>query len=130
MVSPHFIVGLGNPGKAYDGTRHNIGFMICDALVEKEEYKSEKLGSLALVKFKGRSIYTLKPNTYMNLSGKAVRYWQEKLKVPTENILVMTDDVNLPFGKIRIRKKGSSGGHNGLQNIQDLLNTMCVSARN
>lgn len=119
----YLIVGLGNIGAEYENTRHNIGFIIADKIAGDEVFKSEKLGALSMIKYKGRQIYILKPNTYMNLSGKAIRYWLTKLKIPVENLMAVTDDVNLEFGKIRIRKKGSSGGHNGLQNIQDMLNT-------
>lgn len=119
------IVGLGNIGPDYVNTRHNIGFKILDHLARKEavEFQTVKLGALAEYKFKGRTYLLLKPNTYMNLSGKAVSYWMEKEKIPVENILVITDDLNLPFGTIRIRTKGSDGGHNGLKNIQLLLNS-------
>lgn len=119
------IVGLGNIGAEYVNTRHNIGFKILDFLAEKEAvaFETVKLGSLAEFKFKGRTFLLLKPNTYMNLSGKAVHYWMEKEKIPLENILVITDDLNLAFGTIRIRTKGSDGGHNGLKNINAILNT-------
>lgn len=119
------IVGLGNIGPEYVNTRHNIGFKILDHLARKEavEFQTVKLGALAEYKFKGRTYLLLKPNTYMNLSGKAVSYWMEKEKIPAENILIITDDLNLPFGAIRIRTKGSDGGHNGLKNIQLLLNS-------
>lgn len=119
------IVGLGNIGAEYVNTRHNIGFKILDFLARKEsiDFETVKLGSLAEYKFKGRTFLLLKPNTYMNLSGKAVQYWMEKEKIPLENILVITDDLNLAFGTIRIRLKGSDGGHNGLKNINLVLNT-------
>ncbi|WP_371682993.1 aminoacyl-tRNA hydrolase [Flavobacterium sp. H122] len=119
------IVGLGNIGAEYVNTRHNIGFKIVDFLAKKHnaEFSTVKLGALAEVKLKGRTLFLLKPNTYMNLSGKAVQYWMEKEKIAKENILVITDDLNLPFGTIRIKPKGSDGGHNGLKNIQLLLNT-------
>lgn len=119
------IVGLGNIGPEYVNTRHNIGFKILDHLARKEAvaFQTVKLGALAEYKFKGRTYLLLKPNTYMNLSGKAVSYWMEKEKIPAENILIITDDLNLPFGAIRIRTKGSDGGHNGLKNIQLLLNS-------
>jgi PTH1 family peptidyl-tRNA hydrolase len=118
------IVGLGNIGAEYV-TRHNIGFKVVDFLARKEgiNFETVKLGALAEYKFKGRTFLLLKPNTYMNLSGKAVHYWMEKEKIPLENILVITDDLNLSFGTIRIRKKGSDGGHNGLKSIQATLNT-------
>jgi PTH1 family peptidyl-tRNA hydrolase len=119
------IVGLGNIGAEYVNTRHNIGFKVVDFLARKESvsFETVKLGALAQYKFKGRTFLLLKPNTYMNLSGKAVQYWMEKEKIPLENILIITDDLNLPFGTIRIRQKGSDGGHNGLKNINLVLNT-------
>ncbi len=119
------IVGLGNIGAEYVNTRHNIGFKIVDFLARKESvsFETVKLGALAQYKFKGRTFLLLKPNTYMNLSGKAVHYWMDKENIPLENIFVITDDLNLPFGTIRIRQKGSDGGHNGLKNINLVLNT-------
>lgn len=119
------IVGLGNIGSEYVNTRHNIGFKVVDAIARKHQsdFETVKLGALAEVKLKGRTLFLLKPNTYMNLSGKAVQYWMEKEKIEKENILVITDDLNLPFGTIRIKPKGSDGGHNGLKSIQSLLNT-------
>ncbi|MCL6267048.1 aminoacyl-tRNA hydrolase [Flagellimonas myxillae] len=119
------IVGLGNIGSAYDETRHNVGFKILDFLAEQEGFTFEnaKLGATGSFKFKGRSILCLKPSTYMNLSGKAVKYWIEKEKIPLENVLVITDDINLPFGTIRLKTKGSDGGHNGLKHIQNTLQT-------
>lgn len=119
------IVGLGNIGAEYVNTRHNIGFKVVDFLARKEgvNFETVKLGALAEYKFKGRTFLLLKPNTYMNLSGKAVQYWMDKEKIPLENILVITDDLNLSFGTIRIRQKGSDGGHNGLKNINLVLNT-------
>lgn len=119
------IVGLGNIGAEYVNTRHNIGFKIVDFLAKKEgvNFETVKLGALAEYKFKGRTFLLLKPNTYMNLSGKALHYWMEKEKIPIENILVITDDLNLSFGKIRIKPKGSDGGHNGLKSIHATLNT-------
>ena len=125
-VSKKFlIVGLGNIGAEYVNTRHNIGFKVVDFLAKKEgiSFETVKLGALAEYKFKGRTFLLLKPNTYMNLSGKAVQYWMDKENIPQENILVITDDLNLSFGTIRIRKKGSDGGHNGLKNINLLLNS-------
>jgi PTH1 family peptidyl-tRNA hydrolase len=125
-VSTKFlIVGLGNIGAEYVNTRHNIGFKVVDFLARKEDIKFEivKLGALAQYKFKGRTFLLLKPNTYMNLSGKAVQYWMEKENIPLENIMIITDDLNLPFGSIRVRKKGSDGGHNGLKSINATLNT-------
>ena len=119
------IVGLGNIGAEYVNTRHNIGFKIVDFLAKKEglQFETVKLGALAEYKFKGRTFFLLKPNTYMNLSGKAVKYWMEKENIPLENILIITDDLNLSFGTIRIKPKGSDGGHNGLKNINLMLNT-------
>ncbi|HEY9186223.1 MAG TPA: aminoacyl-tRNA hydrolase [Salegentibacter sp.] len=119
------IVGLGNIGAKYEKTRHNIGFKILDFLAEKEEisFSTDKLGDIARFKYKGRTFVLLKPSTYMNLSGKAVNYWLQKEKVPLENLLVITDDLNLPFGTIRLKTKGSDGGHNGLKDIQNTLNT-------
>ena len=119
------IVGLGNIGAEYVNTRRNIGFKIVDFLARKEavSFATVKLGALAEYKFKGRTFLLLKPNTYMNLSGKAVQYWMEKEKIALENIFVITDDLNLSFGSIRIRPKGSDGGHNGLKNINLVLNT-------
>ncbi len=120
------IVGLGNIGAEYANTRHNIGFKVLDFLAKQEslDFQTVKLGTLAEYKVKGRTLLLLKPNTYMNLSGKAVQYWMEKEKIEKENILVITDDLNLPFGTIRIKPKGSDGGHNGLKSIQQLLNTV------
>ena len=119
------IVGLGNIGAEYVNTRHNIGFKILDFFANKESvsFATAKLGALAEYKFKGRTFFLLKPNTYMNLSGKAVHYWLEKENIPLENLLVITDDLNLSFGAIRIKPKGSDGGHNGLKNINLILNT-------
>lgn len=121
----YLIVGLGNIGAEYVNTRHNIGFKVLDFLAKKEglSFETVKLGSLAEYKFKGRTFFLLKPNTYMNLSGKAVKYWMDKENIPLENILVITDDLNLSFGTIRIKPKGSDGGHNGLKNINLILNT-------
>ena len=117
------IIGLGNIGEQYKDTRHNIGFSVLDKLAEDKELKFEtkKLADIASFRYKGRTFILVKPNTYMNLSGKAVKYWMEKEKIPLENILVITDDVNIPFGTIRLKKRGSSGGHNGIQNVNDIL---------
>jgi PTH1 family peptidyl-tRNA hydrolase len=119
------IVGLGNIGAEYVNTRHNIGFKAVDFFARKESisFQTAKLGEIAEFKIKGRTILLLKPNTYMNLSGKAVKYWMDKESIAKENILVITDDLNLAFGTIRIKTKGSDGGHNGLKNIQLLLNS-------
>jgi peptidyl-tRNA hydrolase, PTH1 family len=119
------IVGLGNIGPEYVNTRHNIGFKILDHFAKKQNisFQVSKLGDLVEYKIKGRTLLLLKPNTYMNLSGKAVKYWMEKENIEKENILVITDDLNLSFGTIRIKAKGSDGGHNGLKSIQSLLNS-------
>ncbi|GGW48039.1 peptidyl-tRNA hydrolase [Arenibacter certesii] len=119
------IVGLGNIGDEYAATRHNIGFKILDALAEKEDFSFEtkKLGDVGVFKVKGRSIICLKPSTYMNRSGKSVKYWMEKENIPLENVLVLTDDIHLSFGTLRLKTKGSDGGHNGLKDIQTYLNT-------
>jgi PTH1 family peptidyl-tRNA hydrolase len=119
------IVGLGNIGSEYANTRHNIGFKILDYVANSEgiSFQTQKLGDVAELKIKGRTLILLKPNTYMNLSGKAVNYWLEKEKIEKENLLVITDDLNLAFGTIRIKTKGTDGGHNGLKNIQLLLNS-------
>ena len=119
------IVGLGNIGSEYANTRHNIGFKILDYIANQEgiSFQTVKLGEVAELKIKGRTLLLLKPNTYMNLSGKAVKYWLEKENIEKENMLVITDDLNLSFGTIRIKTKGSDGGHNGLKNIQLLLNS-------
>lgn len=119
------VVGLGNVGAEYEETRHNVGFKILDFLAKKEEihFESNKLGETAILKIKGKSVLLLKPSTYMNRSGKAVKYWMEKEKIPLENLLVITDDLNLSFGSIRLKAKGSDGGHNGLKDIQTLLQT-------
>lgn len=120
------IVGLGNIGPKYHNTRHNIGFKVLDFLAEQEDltFETQKLGDIATYKFKGRTFILLKPSTYMNLSGKAVNYWLQKEKVPLENLLVITDDLNLPFGTLRVKTKGSDGGHNGLKDIQTQLGTI------
>ena len=119
------IVGLGNIGAEYVNTRHNIGFKIVDFLAREEslDFQTVKLGSFAEYKLKGKTILLLKPNTYMNLSGKAVQYWMEKEKINIENVLIITDDLNLSFGTIRIKPKGTDGGHNGLKSIQQTLNS-------
>lgn len=115
------IVGLGNIGEKYANTRHNIGFQILNELAKdhEAEFETEKLGDIASFRFKGRTFVLLKPSTYMNLSGKAVKYWMDKEKVPLENVLIVTDDVNIDFGSIRIKAKGSAGGHNGLKDIEE-----------
>jgi PTH1 family peptidyl-tRNA hydrolase len=119
------IAGLGNIGPEYADTRHNIGFKVADALSGASDvlFKTERYGDLAKLKYRGRTLIVLKPNTYMNLSGKAVRYWLQEEKIPLEHLLVVTDDTALPFGKQRLRAKGSDGGHNGLKNITEILGT-------
>jgi len=115
----YLIAGLGNIGQEYEGTRHNIGFQVVEAMAEAagETFATGTLGSLCRVKHKGRTFVLLKPSTYMNRSGKAVQYWLQKEGIPKENLLVVLDDINLPFGKQRLRGKGSDGGHNGLKDI-------------
>ena len=124
-VKKYLIVGLGNIGATYHNTRHNIGFDALDALAEEKALSFEELryGALTKTKFKGRTLLLLKPSTFMNNSGKAVRYWALKENIPLENILIITDDLNLPFGTLRLKTKGSDGGHNGLKDIQAQLNT-------
>ncbi len=121
----YLIVGLGNPGVKYENTRHNIGFRVVESLAKEQEavFKTERYGDVCSVKHKGRILILLKPNTFMNLSGQAVKYWMDKEKIPLENILVILDDIALPFGKIRLKGKGSDGGHNGLKSIQQLIHT-------
>ncbi len=121
----YLVVGLGNIGREYAETRHNIGFKVLDALAGASNisFVSGRYGDTAEVRHKGRHITLLKPSTFMNLSGKAVRYWMEQLKVPIENVIIISDDIALPFGAIRIRAKGSHGGHNGLRNIIEILGT-------
>lgn len=125
IMKKYLIVGLGNIGEKYQNTRHNIGFKILDFFASKETltFETAKLADRANYKLKGRSFIFLKPNTYMNLSGKAVKYWLEKEKISLENLLIITDDLNLPFGTLRLKTKGSDGGHNGLKDIQEKLNT-------
>ncbi len=121
----YLIVGLGNIGAEYAETRHNIGFKVLDALAEASNtsFTTARYGDVAEAKWKGRTLILLKPSTYMNLSGKAVRYWMDAEKIERENLLVISDDINLPFGQLRLRPKGSAGGHNGLKNIAELLGT-------
>lgn len=121
----YLIVGLGNPGAKYENTRHNIGFKVLDALAEKSDklFETVKLGDITTVKHKGRTLLLLKPNTFMNLSGKAVNYYLQKEKIAIANLLIITDDIALPFGKLRMKGKGSDGGHNGLKNIAQVLGT-------
>ena len=125
VMKKYLIVGLGNIGEKYSNTRHNIGFKVLDYFAKEEglAFETQKLGDVATYKLKGRTFILLKPSTYMNLSGKALVYWLTKEKIPLSNLLVITDDLNLPFGSIRIKTKGSDGGHNGLKDIQEKLNT-------
>ena len=124
-MAKFLIVGLGNIGDEYAGTRHNIGFMMIDAFAAsvKAEWQDKRYGFVAKCRVKNAELVLLKPSTFMNLSGNAVRYWLQQEKIPVENLLVLVDDLNLPFGTIRIRKQGSNGGHNGLGNIQSVLGT-------
>lgn len=117
------VAGLGNIGDEYTNTRHNIGFLISDALAKASDvvFSSDRYAFRTEFKHKGRTFVIIKPTTYMNLSGKAVNYWLQKEKIPVENLLVVTDDIALPFGKIRLKTKGSDGGHNGLK---DIINTL------
>jgi PTH1 family peptidyl-tRNA hydrolase len=121
----YLIAGLGNIGDEYANTRHNIGFIVADALAQEANvtFKSERLASMAKIKFKARTLIVIKPSTYMNLSGKAIKYWLDKEKIPLENLLVVTDDLALPTGTLRLRAKGGDGGHNGLIHIIETLGT-------
>ncbi|MBK6731993.1 MAG: aminoacyl-tRNA hydrolase [Bacteroidetes bacterium] len=121
----YLIAALGNIGLEYANTRHNAGFLIADAIARKHNvvFKDERLAAKIEFRIKNKILHVIKPTTYMNLSGRAVKYWMDTLQIPTENLLVITDDINLPFGKLRIRTKGSHGGHNGLASIQDLIGT-------
>ena len=122
-MNKFLIVGLGNPGSEYDNTRHNIGFKILDSLSDslKVPFESSRLAFTAEGKIKGKTFFLVKPTTFMNLSGKAVNYYLQKEKIPPQNLLVITDDVALPLGALRLRPKGSDGGHNGLKNINEVL---------
>ncbi|TAF64778.1 MAG: aminoacyl-tRNA hydrolase [Cytophagales bacterium] len=119
----YLIVGLGNIGKEYELTRHNIGFLVLDQLADVHEvdFRTEHLAQKTEVKYKGRTLHLIKPSTYMNLSGKAVNYWMQKLDIAPENVLVIVDDISLPHGKLRLRAKGSAAGHNGLSHIEATL---------
>ena len=118
-MADYLVVGLGNIGAEYASTRHNMGFMILDAWAQASNvvFTVERYGAVAQIAFKGRRFTLLKPSTYMNLSGNAVRYWLQRLNIPLENLIVISDDHNLPFGTLRMRLSGSDGGHNGLENI-------------
>ncbi len=122
-MKKYLIVGLGNIGADYNNTRHNIGFKILDHLAKEQNisFSTEKLGDIATFKHKGRTFILLKPSTYMNLSGKSLKYWMDKEKIPQENILVISDDLNIDFGTFRLKAKGSAGGHNGLKDINEKL---------
>lgn len=121
----YLIVGLGNIGLEYAKTRHNIGFRILDAFAEASNvvFKDKRYGELAEMRVKNKILLLLKPSTYMNLSGNAVRYWMKEEKIPLENVLILVDDIALPFGTLRLRGKGSDAGHNGLKHIQTILGT-------
>ena len=121
----YLIVGLGNIGREYENTRHNIGFTVLDAFAKASNsvFSDRRYGYVAEVSMRGHKLVLLKPSTYMNLSGKAVRYWMNELKIQPENLLVISDDLNIPFGTLRLRKNGSAGGHNGLTNINELIGT-------
>lgn len=125
VMKKYLIVGLGNVGDTYTNTRHNIGFKILDEVAQehKTTFETLKLGDVANFRWKGRTFVLLKPSTFMNLSGKAVKYWMQQENIGIENILVVTDDVHIDFGSIRLKAKGSAGGHNGLKDIQEKLNT-------
>ena len=124
-MKKYLIVGLGNIGPKYENTRHNIGFKILDEIAARENvtFENLKLGAVSKFRFKGRTFILLKPATFMNLSGKAVKNWVEKEKIPFENLLIICDDLNIPFGTIRLKGKGSAGGHNGLKDINECLQT-------
>ncbi len=124
-MKKYLIVGLGNPGAEYKYTRHNAGFLALDALADALDatWESDRYAQVARKRWRGKQLILIKPQTYMNLSGKAVRYWMQKENIPPENLLVIADDLNLPMGRIRLRAKGSHGGHNGLRNIIELLGT-------
>ena len=121
----YLILGIGNKGEKYENTRHNIGFKIVERVAEKIEAKfsSANYGCTAEGKYKGRKVILLKPDTYVNLSGNALKFWMQKENIPLENILVVTDDLALPFGALRLKSKGSDAGHNGLKNIQEMIKT-------
>ncbi|MDQ0591927.1 PTH1 family peptidyl-tRNA hydrolase [Chryseobacterium ginsenosidimutans] len=121
----YLIVGLGNKGPEYENTRHNIGFKVAEKIAETLDvsFNTTNFGWMADGKYKGRRVLVLKPDTYMNLSGNAVRYWMQKENIPLENVLIVTDDLALPFGTLRMKGKGSDAGHNGLKNISEVLQT-------
>lgn len=121
----YLIAGLGNPGPEYANTRHNAGFLVADALAQKAKanFTTDRYADVAKLRYRGKNLIVIKPNTYMNLSGKAVRYWMEKENIPPENLMVVYDDLDLPIGAIRLRPKGSGGSHNGLNHIIEILQT-------
>lgn len=124
-MDKYLIVGLGNPGEEYEGTRHNTGFMVLDAFAKASNtfFEDKRYGFVAETTLKGRKLYLLKPTTFMNLSGNAVRYWLDKEKIDQKRLLVVVDDLSLPLGTMRIKGSGSNGGHNGLGHIQQLIGT-------
>ncbi len=124
-MDKYLIVGLGNPGDEYAGTRHNTGFMVLDAFAKASNivFDDRRYGFVAETSIKGRKVFLLKPTTYMNLSGNAVRYWMNKENIAVERLLVVVDDLSLPLGTLRLKGKGSNGGHNGLGNIQNVIGT-------
>jgi PTH1 family peptidyl-tRNA hydrolase len=121
----YLIAGLGNIGNEYANTRHNIGFIVADAIAKEAEaaFKTERYADVTRIRYRGKVLVIIKPSTYMNLSGKAIRYWMDKENIPLENTLIVTDDIALPTGTLRMRKKGGDGGHNGLENIILTLGT-------
>lgn len=125
----YLVVGLGNIGDEYDQTRHNVGFEVLDTIAKRNEvrFEDERYGAVARFKFKARSFIMLKPNTYVNLSGRAINYWMQKEKIPLPNLLVVVDDLALPFGTLRLKTKGGDAGHNGLKSIQSTLGTASYS---
>ncbi len=125
LLVKYLIVGLGNIGNEYDNTRHNIGFTILDALAKASNisFSDKRYGFVAEMKHASRTLILLKPNTFVNLSGRSVHYWMQKEKIPVENVLIVVDDLALPLGKIRLRSKGGDAGHNGLKSIQQILCT-------
>lgn len=128
-MTKHLVVGLGNPEAAYAGTRHNVGSMVLDRIAEDRRvaFHTDRLAEVAQCVWRGQRIHLIKPTTYMNHSGKAVRYWMGQLRVSLPHVLVVVDDLSLPFGKLRLRSTGGSAGHNGLRSIETLLHTQTYS---
>lgn len=122
-VMKYLVAGLGNIGPEYELTRHNVGFLTLDRIADKNNitFITQRLADKCEFKYKGRHLHFIKPNTYMNLSGKAIAFWLQELKIPKENLLIIVDDIALPFGSLRLRAKGSAAGHNGLKNIEQVL---------